>query len=220
MNAFSDEHTLDRLLDSLNRFNRQQDEPERAQEPYPALDIEPDRARREDMALDKLRDDAQAPNHSADADNLPNSTDALVSRADALMQRQGRSLTQSYTTLNLLSESSPEAAPQAQHADDFDDLPVLTDIVPSATRSNALDGLNVAEAPFTLPAAFDDEALAMDMEHLRDNILDSLRKRLDAEIPTLAEAALQNALPGIIEEIRSGLEENIHTVLSDLTQPR
>ena len=227
MNAPSDDHTLDRLLDSLNRFNRQQDEQERARKTEPAPDIALDKAQ------DETQDDAQYTtladllNDSAEADNLPNSTDALVSRADALMQRQSAALVPSYATLDPSFEPQPEVQPknpfqiarQETHADDLDDLPVLTDIV-SATQPKATEGLNVSDAPFTLPAAFDDEALAVNMEYLRESILDALRKRLDVEIPTLAEAALHSALPGIIQEIRLGLEENIHTALADLTQFR
>jgi hypothetical protein len=265
MDKIPDNHALDRLLDSLTRFNPQPDEQEQERaEQARALDIELEDVLHEELSPDdalnvtlgdELGDalgdepgtafddplDAALDILPEDADNIPNRTDALVSRVDALMHRQNADLVQTntssfanldasaaITTLNPLDLSfelpppTPQP-PQAPHPapphDDFDDLPVLTDIVP-ATQSKAMEGLNVSDAPFTLPAAFDDEALAQDIEHLREDILNSLRKRLDAEIPSLVEATLQSVLPDIVQEIRQGLEDNVHAALNDLLKPR
>jgi hypothetical protein len=195
MNPIPDDHALDRLLESLDRFNRQQTE---EQKHKPALD----------------------------------GADALISRTDAFTRRQNEAA----TLLPPTAPPEPSHTPQA--AENFDDLPVLTDIVHSTPHAEASPALDIDldfqndvvcqdfDEAFTLPAGFDNTPPKVDkavptlgMERLRNDIIQALRARLDIEIPTLIEAALQGALPGIIEEIRLGLEENVQAALRDLTSP-
>ncbi|GHT94389.1 hypothetical protein AGMMS49545_15610 [Betaproteobacteria bacterium] len=217
MDNTSKDHALDRLLDSLNRFNPQQDEQEGTPNPPPTIELEraapPDKLPPDDVPFPPLYDDA---------DNIPNSTDALVSRANALMSRQNADLVQTNTSGFAPTHASLSVEPPATQLppDDFDDLPVLTDIVPVPPLKALEAPLDVSEAPFTLPAAFDDEALTLDMEHLREDILTLLRKRLDAEMPSLIEAALQSVLSDIVKEIRQGLEDNVHAALNDILKSR
>ncbi|MDR1890535.1 MAG: hypothetical protein LBQ81_14405 [Zoogloeaceae bacterium] len=178
MDHRSNDHALDRLLDSLNRFNRQQDE-------------------REAQAQENTPERAETP-------VFPD--DDADSRNAALAQPEP-------------AFTFPPEPPYAAD-EDFDDLPVLTDIVLSPDQTEAADDLDVANAPFTLPADFDDAALVQDMAHLREEVLNSLRIRLDAEMPTLIEATLQGVLPDIVKEIRQGLEDNVHAALRDLLKSR
>ena len=93
------------------------------------------------------------------------SNDDIVSRADAFMNRQR-------------SVAPPPPA------DDFDDLPVLTDVVtPSPQASHP------------------------DLEALSHALAEAISKQLAAEIPTLVEASMQAALNSIAWDIRQGLDE-------------
>ncbi|MCL2076572.1 MAG: hypothetical protein FWH15_09110 [Betaproteobacteria bacterium] len=62
----------------------------------------------------------------------------------------------------------------------------------------------------------DDDLATLILSEVRDRLVESLQNRFAAEIPTLVEAALHNAMPALIQEIREGLEENTKLALKDL----
>jgi len=80
------------------------------------------------------------------------------------------------------------------------------------------DGLEIAaEEDFPeQPPATQGEDVAAAFSEIREALVDALQKRFAIEIPTLVEAALQNALPMITNDIREGLEENAKLALKDL----
>jgi hypothetical protein len=59
-------------------------------------------------------------------------------------------------------------------------------------------------------------AISLSVTPLQQALIDTLHRRLVAELPTLIEAALQSALPVITEEIRQGLEESTRDALGDM----
>lgn len=83
-----------------------------------------------------------------------------------------------------------------------DDLPVLTDVV------------NL-ESPAPHPQL--QQALP-DLEALGQELSAAIQKRLQAEIPTLVEAAMHAALAQISQDIRLGLEETTQSAIRDYMQ--
>lgn len=99
----------------------------------------------------------------------------IVSRADAFMNRQR-------------SVAPPPPA------DDFDDLPILTDVV--------------IPSPQVSPP---------DLDVLSQALAEAISKQLAAEIPTLVEASMQAALDSIAWDIRQGLDEITRKAIAEFT---
>ncbi|MDR0528905.1 MAG: hypothetical protein LBG69_04765 [Zoogloeaceae bacterium] len=123
-----------------------------------------------------------------------------------------------------------------------DDLPVLTEVVhpdrlpeavapPPVVKPFVEPPVSVkpaappaaekpAESPVSAKPAAQDSSADKELMFFRRHVLELLRQRLSAEIPTLVEAALQNALPAIEREIRAGLEESALDALNTFLPPR
>ncbi|MCL2022458.1 MAG: hypothetical protein FWG81_10445 [Betaproteobacteria bacterium] len=73
------------------------------------------------------------------------------------------------------------------------------------------------DSPEPAPATQGEDVFAAPaISEIREALVEALQKRFAIEIPTLVEAALQNALPMITHDIREGLEENAKLALKDL----
>lgn len=101
-----------------------------------------------------------------------------------------------------MQRQRPPPQPPAPPPLEDDDLPVLTDVV-------NLD--SPAPQPHLQQALPDLEALGQELSA-------AIQKRLQAEIPTLVEAAMHAALAQISQDIRLGLEETTQSAIRDYMQ--
>lgn len=82
--------------------------------------------------------------------------------------------------------------------EDEEDLPVLTDIVTSR---------NDTEPPLELAA-------------LTEQLTQSIRRKLAAEIPVLVEAALHSAMAELTQTLHAGLDESIQAGIQDFLKEK
>jgi hypothetical protein len=265
------DHVLDRLLESLNRFNQQQEAWYKKHAPDDVVAMSAPQA--DDEVIFRQDGTATLPHpavssldpEAEDLDDLPVLTDIVPPTSPIAPPREfGVDIVQpddGADTSHLRADTvftfhqdmasppprphpvaAPKLPPRAA-VEDVDDPPVLTDIAFPEIQIESLGEPDAnplspdapeetvdrdSEAARALPVELDDDSPqpsdsappSLDMTRLRDDLLQSLRTRLKIEIPTLVEAALQSALPNIIEEIRQGLEENVQNALRDIASPR
>lgn len=84
--------------------------------------------------------------------------------------------------------------------EDEEDLPVLTDIVTPTSR-------NDTEPPLELAA-------------LTEQLTQSIRRKLAAEIPVLVEAALHSAMAELTQTLHAGLDESIQAGIQDFLKEK
>ncbi len=131
----------------------------------------------------------------------------VVDRVDSFMRpdgnpssgipRSGRRRRSFLASPRASEDDFPDTRPLAEEEDD---LPVLTEIVPSQEDEQEL-------APQTGPRELDEEEVA----HLAADIVEAVGKQLAYELPTLLEATLLNAS----EELRAGIASTMDSALRD-----
>lgn len=126
---------------------------------------------------------------------------SVVARADALMQRR-RAQNGELDDLPVLTEAVPTL--------DEDDFPVLTAIEPEP-EVNPEPAQPAVPKPAPPAAAMDPQAF----EKLAQELTKTITARLNAEIPHLVHIALQETLVSIEKELRTGISEATETALRD-----
>ena len=117
----------------------------------------------------------------------------VFARADALMNRR--------------RPVSPNEA---------EDIPVLTDVVGDdelPVLDAELPAPSVAAPSMATPAAFAPAGPAP--AELAEQLSTLVQRRLDAELPSLVEAALAAAMPAITADLRRGVEDTARDVLAE-----
>lgn len=122
----------------------------------------------------------------------------LVSRANALISRRRSFVARPATPADIEPAVPPAPAPEPVAAEEEDDLPVLTEVIPPATA-----------AP---PDRLDETLLSI----IATDLVHSIERQLAVELPTLIEAALLNAQ----NELRTGIGSTLEMALRDFLARR
>ena len=127
----------------------------------------------------------------------------LIERTNAFIRADGNAFgsrrRRSFVAATVDKANVPSSATPA--AEEDEDIPILTEIVPEETP-----------APET-PAVLDEEAL---LAIIASDLVRSLEQQLAIELPTLIEAALINAQM----ELRSGINSTMNMALRDFLERR
>ena len=115
----------------------------------------------------------------------------VIARADALMQR-GRQ----------------------NAAGDFEDVPVLTDVVAPD------DDIPVVTDTAAPPADAADDIGPAVLKILADELAEQVRAKLAAEIPSLVEASLHTLLANLTADLQQGVSETTEHALRDFIAQR
>lgn len=123
-------------------------------------------------------------------------TDALnpspvLARADALMQRRRQNA-----------------------AGEFEDVPVLTDVVPPD------DDIPVVTEVATPPTEVTDDIGPAVLKILADELAEQVRAKLAAEIPSLVEATLHTLVANLTSDLQQGIGETTEHALRDFIAQR
>ena len=118
--------------------------------------------------------------------------DSVVARADALMQRR---------------------RPQPVRPPPNNDLPILTDALPG--EDDDLPVLTVVETEEIIEAPRQPQLDPAMLEKLAQEFTRRVHDRLEAELPSLVEAALQTTIAGLSKELEQGLIETTEAAIRD-----
>ena len=125
---------------------------------------------------------------------------ALIERTDALIRPEASAFG-GRRRRSFVASTVDKTPPTPRAAEDDEDIPILTEIVPE----------NVPAAE--VPTVHDEEAL---LEIIASDLVRNLEQQLAIELPTLIEAALVNAQI----ELRSGISSTLNMALRDFLARR
>lgn len=123
--------------------------------------------------------------------------DSVVARADALMHRR---------------------RPQAVRPPPNNDLPILTDALPG--KDDDLPVLTVVETEEIVESIRQPQLDPALLDKLAQEFTRRVHDRLEAELPSLVEAALQTTIAGLTKELEQGLIETTEAAIRDFLRER